>query len=188
MDGLVDRLLAVTAMLMTLRVVLRGASGPSSHPSWRRLAVLGAGALAGPVGTVGLLALRFQVFGDDPFYLPDVLGVALAAFGGLLGVATLLARRADGGPPEPNQRGLTEDQAIAHATLAGAMIVYVALPVVALGFLGLTRLLRAALPFTVDRHRSRHVVEGLVLIGLAAVPREYTLGGLRQLAPAMLGG
>ncbi|GJM22293.1 MAG: hypothetical protein DHS20C15_22080 [Planctomycetota bacterium] len=188
MEGLVDRVLAVTAMLLSLKAVLHGSSGPGNQPSWRRLMVLAGGALAGPVGAVGLLALRFQLLDDGPFFLPDVLGVTLAAFGGLLGVATLLARRADSGAVEKRERGLTEDQAIAHATLSATMILYVALPVFALCFLGLTRLMRAALPFTIDRNRTRHLVEGLVMIGLAAVPREHTLGGLRQLANGVLGG
>lgn len=185
-EGLVDRVLAVVAMLVAVRAVMH--AFPGRAPSWKRVLVLGAGAVAGPIGTVGLLFLRHRLFDEGPLFVPSLLGAALAAFGGVLGIATLVASRADPSAERRGDDGLTEDQALSQATLASAMLLYVAMPRVALVFLGLTRLGRALLPFTVDRHRTRHLIEGAVMLVLSAVPRDPTLGGLRQLAHELLGG
>jgi hypothetical protein len=175
--GLVDRGLAVLAMLVSIRPLLRGALGGRSHVSWKRGVVLVGAGLAALVGVVGLLALRARLL-DDPFFLPTWFGGTLAWFGGMLGVAMLIASR----PPE----GLSEDTAIRYATQAAAMCLYVAAPQLTLVLLGLTRLLRASLPWTVSERRWLRLVEGLALLALSAVPREPTLGGLRQ-AVASLG-
>ncbi len=173
---LVDRLLAVTAMLLSVRPLLRGALGSRSHLSWKRALVLGVGAAGALVALVGLLALRSRVLGE-PFYLPSWSGGALAAFGGMLGLATVMSGRG------PN--GMSEDDAIRHATLAIAMVLYVAAPRPALVLLGVTRVLRAALPFTTSRRRGWRLVEGLVLTALCLVPRDETLGGLKLAAGAL---
>ena len=169
--GFLDRILAVGAMLVSIRPLLRGALGARSHVSWKRAVVLAAGGLAALVGVLGLLAIRARLLGG-PFYVPTWFGGTLAAFGGMLGVSTLVARR---GPA-----GLSEDQAIRFAVQAAAMSLYLAAPGVALAFLGGTRLLRALLPWTSGGRRWPRAVEGLVLLGLAFVPRtDAALGGLR---------
>jgi hypothetical protein len=170
----VDELLAVFAMVMAIRPLMRGALGARSHVSWRRALFLVAGGVLAWIGVVGLLALRAQFLGD-PFFLPTWLGGSLAAMGGMLGASTVLAGR---GPT-----GLSEASALRLATLAAAMVVYVAAPQIALGFLGVTRLLRATLPFTLVRTRWLGVVEGVLLLALCFVPRDETVGGLRVLAP-----
>jgi hypothetical protein len=179
MNGLADRVLAVAAMLVSIRPLLAGSTTSSGRLSWRRGLVLGAGGTAAAVALVGLLALEAALLGRT-FYLPSLLGGALAFFGGMLGVATLLVGR----PPA----GLTEDAALRNATLALAMTVYVAAPAAALAFLGLTRLARGVLPWTVTRARWVELLEGAVLLLLCLVPRDPTLGGLRFASDLGLGG
>jgi hypothetical protein len=176
--GLVDRLLAVAAMLTAIRPLLHGSVGPRSHVSWKRCLVLLAGGLAALLGVVGLLLVWALLLGRT-LYAPTWLGGTLAAFGGMLGVATLIVRR--------GADGLTEDAAIRYATQAAAMCLYLAAPHLALLGLGLTRTLRALLPWTVTQHRWLHVAEGLVLISLIFVPRDETLGGLRFQVPGFGG-
>lgn len=178
-EGLADRMLAVIAMLVAIRPLLRGSLGERSHISVKRAVVLLWGGLTALVGVVGLLALRTQLLGE-PFYLPTWMGGCLAFFGGMLGVSTLMARRNSSG-------GLTEDHAIRYATQAAAMSIYVATPIGALLLLGVTRTARSAMPWTVSQHRWLRLAEGLLLLGLCLVPREPTLGGLRALATG-LGG
>ncbi len=175
--GLVDRGLAVLAMLASIRPLLAGSLGSRSHLSWKRSIVLLCGGASALVGAVGLLALRHVLFAED-FYLPSLLGGTLAFFGGMLGVSTLIAGR---GPS-----GLSEDSALRSATQAVAMVLYVAAPRPALALLGATRLLRSALPWTTSERRGWRIVEGLALIALCFVPRDASLGGLRILAPDLL--
>jgi len=175
--GIVDRALAVLAMLVSIRPLLAGSLGNRSHLSWKRSVVLLFGGGSALVGAVGLLALRNVIFGE-PFYLPSLLGGTLAFFGGMLGVSTLIAGR---GPT-----GLSEDSALRSATQAVAMVLYVAAPRPALALLGATRLLRSALPWTVSERRGWRIVEGLALLALCFVPRDASLGGLRVLAKELL--
>lgn len=173
-------------MLSSLRPILLGALSTTSHVSWQRMLALLAGAVAAYTWTVGLLALRSYLFSEQPFLLPNELGSALAAFGGMLGVASLLARRGEG--------GMTEQNAIRCATQAGAMALYVAAPVLATGALGLTRLLRATLPWTLVRMRWRGTLEAAVLLVLCAAHAlasdsafgSLELGGLRLSASLYL--
>ena len=174
MDAPVDALLAVVAMLVSIRPLMRGALGSRSHVSWRRGGFLVAGGLSAWIGVVGLLALRAQFLGEA-FYLPTWLGGTLAFFGGMLGASTVLAGR---GP-----QGMSESQALRLATQAAAMTIYLAAPLLALGGLGGTRLLRACLPFTYVRTRWMGVAEGVTLLLLCLVPRDGDLGGLRRVAP-----
>jgi 2-iminobutanoate/2-iminopropanoate deaminase len=171
--AVIDRVIAVVAMLISLRRLVQGVLGTRSHVSWRRVVVLVAGGCASVLGCVGLLALRSQVF-EEPFFLPHWLGTTLTFFGGLLGASALLAGRAP--------QGLTEDAAIRSATQAAAMSIYVAAPVITLALLGITRIARATLPWTDAQGRWLRVLEGTLLIGLCFVAREPTLGGLRFLA------
>lgn len=175
--GIVDRALAVLAMLVSIRPLLAGSLGNRSHLSWKRSVVLLFGGGSALVGAVGLLALRNVLFAE-PFYLPSLLGGTLAFFGGMLGVSTLIAGR---GPT-----GLSEDSALRSATQAVAMVLYVAAPRPALALLGATRLLRSALPWTVSERRGWRIVEGLALLALCFVPRDASLGGLRVLAKELL--
>lgn len=166
-------------MLSCLRPLLQGALSTASHVSWQRTLALLAGAVAAYTWTVGLLALRSYLFPEQPFLLPNELGSALTGFGGMLGVASLLARRGEG--------GMTEPKAIRCATQAGAMALYVAAPVLAAGALGLTRLLRAMMPWTLVRMRWRGMLEAAVLLALCAAHvltadspfGSLELGGLR---------
>ncbi|HTE06197.1 MAG TPA: hypothetical protein VK824_08375 [Planctomycetota bacterium] len=176
-SGIIDRVLAVVAMLVAIRPLLAGSLGSRSHLSWKRSVVLLFGGGSALVGAVGLLALRNVLFGEH-FYLPSWLGGTLAFFGGMLGVSTLIAGRG------PN--GLSEDSALRSATQAVAMVLYVAAPRPTLALLGLTRLLRSALPWTVSEKRGWRVVEGLVLLALCLIPRDESLGGLRVLARELL--
>lgn len=176
--GIVDRVLAVVAMLVSIRPLLAGSLGSRSHLSAKRSIVLLFGGASALVAAVGLLALRHVLF-DTPFYLPSWLGGTLAFFGGMLGVSTLIAGRG------PN--GLSEDSALRSATQAVAMVLYVAAPTPALALLGLTRLLRSALPWTISERRGWRIVEGAVLIALCFIPRDASLGGLRVLARELLG-
>jgi hypothetical protein len=176
-SGIVDRVLAVAAMLVSIPPLLRGSLGSRSHLSWKRCVVLLAGGASALVGVVGLLALRHVIF-SEAFYLPSWLGGTLAFFGGMLGVSTLIAGR---GPS-----GLTEDMALRYATQAVAMVLYVAAPGPALLALGGTRLLRGALPWSPVRHRHWRLLEGTALLLLCFVPREPSLGGLRVLAEELL--
>ena len=170
-SGLADRTLAVLAMLLAIRPLLRGVLGTRSHLSWKRAAVLLAGGTLAWVGAVGLLAVKAKLLGG-PFYVTTWTGGLLALFGGALGVATLLAGR---GPS-----GMTEEAAIDWATQAAAMSVYVAAPQPVLALLALTRLVRALPPSLSSRRRTLLLVTGLVLAGLAVLPRtDPTLGGLR---------
>lgn len=179
MTGLADRLLAVAAMLSSIRPLLAGVTGSGGRLSWRRAVVMLLGGASAAVAVVGMLALQRLLLGRE-LYLPTPLGGALAFFGGMLGMATVLAGR----PPE----GLTEDAALRTATQAVAMVLYVATPRIALAALGATRLLRAALPWTVSGRRWTGLVEGAVLVGLCFVPRDETLGGLRAVPDLDLGG
>ena len=167
--SLLDRTLAVAAMLVCVGPLLRGLLGGASHLSWPRVCALAAGALASFTWTTGLLALRAELLAE-PFVMPNLLGGALACFGGMLGVATLLARR---GP-----EGMTEQDALRNATLAAAMALYVAAPTVTLGALGLTRLLRATLPWTLVRFRWTGAVEGVVLLLLGLLQLLMAAPGL----------
>ncbi|MHC5209394.1 MAG: hypothetical protein ACYTG2_01590 [Planctomycetota bacterium] len=176
--GLVDRLLAVAAMLTAIRPLLHGSVGPRSHVSWKRCLVLLAGGVSALLGVVGLL-LVWALLLDRPLYAPSWFGGTLAVFGGMLGVATLIVRR---GPD-----GLSEDAAIRYATQAVAMCLYLAAPRVALLGLGLTRALRAVLPWTVTEHRWVRLAEGVILIALILVARDATLGGLRFQVQGLVG-
>jgi len=147
-------------MLASLRPILLGAMSSPSHVSWQRVLALLAGAVASYTWTVGLLALRSYLFEEQPFLLPNELGTALTAFGGMLGVASLMARRGAG--------GMTEQHAIRCATQAAAMALYVAAPVLAAAALGLTRLLRATMPWTLVRTRWRGTLEAVLLLALCA--------------------
>jgi hypothetical protein len=177
--GLVDRVLAVVAMLVAIRPLMRGALGSRSHLSWKRCVVLLAGGCGALLGVVGLLVVRAHLLGD-PQFLPTALGATLVFFGGMLGVSTLMAGR---GPT-----GLSEDAAIRYVTQAGAMFLYLAAPAVTLGLLGLTRLLRATAPWTVaPSQRWAPILEGVLLLVLVAVPRDETVGGLRFVADIRVG-
>jgi hypothetical protein len=170
--GLPDKVLAVLAMLVSIRPLLRGTLGSRSHLSWKRAVVLLAGGTLAWVGAVGLLAVKAKLLGG-PFYVTTWLGGTLAFFGGALGVATLLAGR---GPD-----GMTEESAIDWATQAAAMSVYVAAPHPALGLLALTRFVRALPPSLPRRRRTLLLVTGLLFTALALLPRtDPTLGGLRE--------
>ena len=171
LSDLADQLAALVAMLVAIRPIVRSAVGGTGRASPKRMIVLAGGAAAALTSVLGLLILRVLVLNEDVFYLPTALGGTLAAFGGMLGVGVLLARRA----PD----GMSEDQAIHYATLAGAMSVYLAAPMIVLGLLGATRLLRAALPWTVTQARWWRAVEGVALLALMAVPRDDLVGGLR---------
>jgi len=170
--GLPDKVLAVLAMLVSIRPLLRGTLGSRSHLSWKRAVVLLAGGTLAWVGAVGLLAVKAKLLGG-PFYVTTWLGGTLAFFGGALGVATLLAGR---GPD-----GMTEESAIDWATQAAAMSVYVAAPQPALGLLALSRLMRALPPSLPRPRRTLLLVTGLLFVLLAVMPRlDPTLGGLRE--------
>ncbi len=145
-------------MLASVRPILHGAMSSSNRVSVPRVLALLAGAVASYSWTVGLLALRSYAFEDQPFLVPNELGTALAAFGGMLGVAAMISKR---GP-----EGLSEQQAIRCATQAGAMALYVAAPALATAALGLTRLLRSSLPWTLVPTRRQGMVEGIVLLAL----------------------
>ncbi len=173
---LLDELMAVLAMLTAVPAIQRGLQGSSSQLSWRRTSVLVGGGLGSWVGVTGLMALETHFLGR-PFFLPTWLGGTLAFFGGMLGTSTLLAPR--------GQRGMSEPQALRVATQSVAMTFYLAEPVASLLFLGSTRLLRAAMPWTIVRTRWRGILEGLVLLALCLAPRDDTHGGLRR--PAELG-
>lgn len=165
--------MAVVAMLASIRPILLGAMSSSSHMSWPRVLALLAGAVASYTWTVGLLALRSYLFEEQPFLLPNQLGTALTAFGGMLGVAALLARRGAG--------GMSERYAIRCATQAAAMALYVAAPVLAALALGLTRLLRSTMPWTFVKTRWRGILEGVLLLALCAghlLASEQPLGRL----------
>ena len=171
--GLPDRVLAVAAMLISIRPLLRGTLGSRSHLSWKRAVVLLAGGTMAWVGAVGLLAVRAKLSHHGTFFVTTWLGGTLAFFGGALGVATLLAGR---GP-----EGMTEESAIDWATQAAAMSIYVAAPQPALGLLALSRLLRALPPSLPRRRRTLLLLTGLLFVLLALVPRtDPTLGGLRE--------
>jgi hypothetical protein len=170
-SGLLDKVLAVVAMLTSIRPLLAGSLGSRSHFSWKRGVVLVAGGALAWVGAVGLLAVRAKLLGET-FYVTTWLGATLAVFGGALGVATLLAGR---GP-----HGLTEEAAIDWATQAAAMSVYVAAPRPVLALLALTRLVRAVPAGHPSRRRAQLVIAGVLLAAAAVVPRaDATLGGLR---------
>ena len=171
MSERLDALLAVVAMLTALRPLLRGALGSDGGLSWRRALALAGGGLAALMAVVGLGALEHHFLGR-PFFLPTWLGGTLAWFGGMLGTSTLLTPR---GP-----QGLDESGALRVATQSLAMTFYIAEPLVSLGFLGGTRLLRACLPWTIVRRRWLGIAEGLVLLALILVPRDEALGGLRR--------
>jgi len=180
MPALIDRLVAVVAMLASIRPLMRGMLSSSSHLSWPRLLTMVAGGLAALTWAVGLLALRAELL-DEAFLRPNLLGGALAVFGGMLGVATLLAKRGEG--------GMSEEDALRNATLAGGMALYVAAPALALAGLGLTRLLRATLPWTLVRIRWASAVEGLALLLLCALQgAALGEGGLRAPCPGLIPG
>lgn len=169
--GLVDRTLAVLAMLASIRPLLRGTLGSRSHLSWKRGVALGAGAAMGWVGAVGALAVTARLLGG-PFYVTTWLGATLTCFGGALGVATLLAGRAPA--------GMTEEAATDRATQAAAMSFYVVAPQVTLALFGLVQVVRAAPPSLPRRRRAGLLVAGFGSVLLALVPRvDPTLGGLR---------
>jgi len=179
MTGLVDRVLAAVALLVAIRPLMRGALGSRSHLSWKRCVVLAGGGLTALLGVVGLLVVRARFLGE-PQYLPSLPGSVLTVAGGMLGVATLMAGR---GPI-----GLSEDAAIRYVTQAAAMFAYLAAPRAALALLGLTRLLRATVPWSVTaRPRWASIIEGVVLLALVAVPRDPTIGGLRFVADFRVG-
>jgi hypothetical protein len=157
---LVDKLVAVVAMLVAIRPLARSMLSSDGHVSWARALTLLAGGPAALTWTVGLLALRAELLGD-PFLVPNLLGGCLSVFGGMLGVATVLAKRGQG--------GMSEDAALRNITLAVAMVLYVAVPALALAGLGLTRLMRATLSWTLVRIRWATAVEGLSLLGLCAL-------------------
>ncbi len=169
--GLCDRVLAVMAMLVSIRPLLRGTLGSRSHLSWKRAVALAAGGGLAWTGAVGALAVQAKLLGG-PFYVTTWLGGTLAFFGGALGVATLLAGR---GPS-----GMTEAAAMDWAVQAGAMPFYVVAPRVALALFALTCLVRALPPSLPRRRRTGLLLGGLLCAALAAVPRtDPTLGGLR---------
>lgn len=171
-SGLLDRLLAVLAMLTAIRPLLAGALGARSHLSWKRGVVLTAGGTLAWVGAVGLLAVRAKLW-ETTFDVTTWLGATLAFFGGALGVATLLAGR--------GEHGLTEEAAIDWATQAAAMSIYVAAPRSALALLAGTRLLRALPPGQPSRRRAQLLIVGVLLAVTALLPRtDPTLGGLRE--------
>lgn len=179
LTGLVDRVLAAAAMLVAIRPLMRGALGSRSHLSWKRCVVLIGGGLTALLGVVGLLVVRTVFLGEQQF-LPTAFGATLTFFGGMLGVSTLMAGR--------GEKGLSEDAAIRYVTQAAAMFLYLAAPRVTLGLLGLTRLLRATVPWSVTTHpRWAPIFEGVVLLALVAVPRDETIGGLRFVADFRVG-
>jgi len=169
--GLVDRVLAVVAMLASIRPLLRGTLGSRSHLSWKRGTALAAGGAMAWAGAVGALAVEAKLLGV-PFYVTTWLGGTLSCFGGALGVATLLAGRAPA--------GMTEEAATDRATQAAAMSFYVAAPQVTLALFALTQVVRAAPPSLPRRRRAQLLVTGAACGLLALVPRvDPTLGGLR---------
>lgn len=187
--GLVDRLLAVLAMLAAVRPIVRASTGQPGHLSWKRALVLAAGGLFALAAVTGLLVARLVVLDEPALYLPTWLGGTLSVFGGMLGMATLLAGRRAG--PSGHVL-LSEDAAIRHATLAAAMSVFLVTPRLVLAALGVGWLLRAVLPVAVaapgGRRRVLRVIEAAALIGLSGVPREATVGGLRAVTDLLGGG
>ncbi len=169
---IVDRVLAVVAMLVAIRPLVRGVIGSDGQMSVRRLAMLVGGGLSAVVAAVGLLAVKALLLNEPTFAVPTWLGGTLAFFGGLLGTSTLLSPR--------GEDGMSEDDAIRYATQAVAMWTYLAAPRVTLVALGLVRLSRGALPWTLTSARWTSLVEGGLLIALAFVPREPLLGDLVQ--------
>jgi hypothetical protein len=172
-----DKIVAVVAMLVAIRPLMKGVMSSSSHLSWPRLLAMLAGGVASFTWTVGLLALRSYLFREETFLLPNGLGSALAVFGGLLGVATLLAQR--------GEEGMTEQSAIRSATQAAAMALYVAAPLLAAAALGTTRLLRATMPWTLVKTRWRGTLEGVLLLALCAA---HLVAGGAPLGSLGLGG
>ncbi len=178
--GQVDRLVAVVAMLSAIAPIVRAALHSTAAGgeravesfSWKRAAVLLAGGLGALVGVFGLFLLKVELLGAE-FFRPTWLGGTLSTMGGMLAVATLLASR----------DGMTESAAIRHMTQAAGMAVYPAAPEVALAALGLTRLVRASLPWTLTQRRWAGFAEGACLLALCLVERDETLGGLRELSP-----
>lgn len=164
------RVLAVLACLASVRSIGRAALDAGGRVSYRRLAVLAAGGLASLVSAVGLLALD-HILREVPLRVPNALGATVSGFGGMLGMATVLASR--------GQRGMTEDAAIRAAALAVAMTVFVAAPRPCAGGLGLVRLVRSSLPWTVSQRRWAERLEGVALVVLALLPGVITAASLR---------
>lgn len=171
---IVDRLLAIVAMLVAIRPLVRGVIGSGGDVSVRRVAMLVGGGVSAVVAAVGLLAVKELVFGEGggatSFFVPSWFGGTLAFFGGMLGTSTLLAPRGPG--------GMSEDDAIRYAAQAVAMWTYLAAPRVTLVALGIVRLSRGSVPWSNMSLRWPRVVEGVALFGLAFVPRDALLGGL----------
>lgn len=172
---MIDRLLAIVAMLVAVRPLVRGVMGSGGRISLRRLALLVGGGLCAVVASVGLLAVKVLLLGDDgldarTFLVPSWYGGTLAFFGGMLGTSTLLAPR---GP-----EGMSEDDAIRYATQAVAMWTYLGAPRVTLVALGVVRLSRGAVPWASTRVRWPRVVEGALLVAFVFVTRDPLLGGL----------
>ena len=80
---------------------------------------------------------------------------------------------------------MTEQHAIRCATQAAAMALYVAAPVLAAAALGVTRLSRAALPWTLVRMRWRGALEAALLLALCA---SHLLAGDAPFGTLDLGG
>lgn len=166
----VARVLAVVACLVSVRSIGRAALGSAGEVSGRRIAVLVLGGLTSLASAVGLLALD-HILRDQPLRVPNALGATLSAFGGMLGMATLLASR--------GARGMTEDAAIRAAALAVAMTVFVAVPRPAAAGLGAVRILRSSLPWTMSQRRWAERLEGIALVLLALLPGGLSAEGLR---------
>ena len=92
-NQLLDRTVAVAAMLVSIRPLMQGLLGSGGSLSWKRVLVMVVGGLFGFLGAVGLLVTKRIVLGEGEFFMPSWLGGTLAFFGGALGVSTLLSRR-----------------------------------------------------------------------------------------------
>lgn len=177
--GLVDKVAAVAAMLVAIRPVISACKGSDGRLSWRRSLVLAAGGLFALAAVTGLLVVRLLVLDEPNLFLPTRLGGTLSFFGGMLGLATVLAGRPSAGGASIR---LTEDSAIRHAVLAAAMSVYAAAPTLAAAAAGITWMGRALLPWTPSEPRWARIVEGGLMLLLCVVPRDGTVGGLRAVS------
>ncbi len=157
-----DHLLAVLAMFISGKVVVRGSLGSHGVPSWRRMAIILLGGCFAVFGLVGLLVCRTLLLGETAFLLPTSLGAMVAFFAGLSGAGVMLIPRGEG--------GMTEYGALRAASFSIAMWCFPAFPRFALIALGSIRLVRSLLPSAVTNSRNLWVAEGVLMILLGSLP------------------
>ncbi len=176
---LVDKLAAVVAMLVAIRPIIAACSSTSGQLSWRRALVLMSGGVFALAAVTGLLVVRLLLLDEPNLFLPTRLGGTLTVFGGMLGLATVLAgRRTAIG----EGIRLSEDSAIRHAVLSMAMSIYPAAPTLAAAAAGITYLGRSLMPWTRSHAGWARIVEGSLMLLLCIVPRDETVGGLRAIS------